>query len=86
MKNRRIRQGPPDDPLCLEPQAPVPTCLGLTSFWQHDHDGELTGRKDRLKMLRNTLPITVVVFGIAATVAWSAFLGFALLRTFEFLL
>jgi hypothetical protein len=23
--------------------------------------------KDRLKMLRNTLPITVVVFGIAAT-------------------
>ena len=85
-EKQTYQAGSPDDPLCLEPQAPVPTCLGLTSFWQHDYDGELTGRKDRLKMLRNTLPITVVVFGIAATVAWSAFLGFALLRAFEFLL
>ena len=44
-EKQTYQAGSPDDPLCLEPQAPVPTCLGLTSFWQHDHDGELTGRK-----------------------------------------
>ena len=50
-EKQTYQAGSPDDPLCLEPQAPVPTCLGLTSFWQHDHESELTGTKDRLKII-----------------------------------
>ena len=84
LKQRDLSGRVPRRPPLPGAPSPGPNLLGAHQLsWG---SSAFDSMQDRLKMLRNTLSITVVVFGIAATVAWSAFLGFALLRAFEFLL